>query len=235
MKSFVVYLALVGCSLSSCTSPEAVPAAANGSLFDGVSFKNWEGDTSYWRIEDSTIIGEVTPEHPLANNTFLIYKGDLGADFTLHLQYQISKEGNSGVQYRSQPVAEVPFALKGYQADIDGNNTYTGQNYEERGRGFLALRGQSVELEKDKAPVVVRELGSGDSLKQFIKDDWNDLTIEVKGFTYRHLVNGVLMSEVVDGDESLRQASGKLGLQLHVAPAMRVAFRNIRLDEPADH
>lgn len=233
MKSYMLCLALAGWSLSSCNSPEAASATANGNLFDGVSFQNWEGDTSYWRIEDSTIIDEVTPDHPLANNTFLIYKGNFPADFRLHLQYQISEEGNSGVQYRSVPVAELPFALKGYQADIDGNNTYTGQNYEERGRGFLALRGQSVQLEKDRAPALVRELGSADSLKQFIKPDWNDLTIEVKGFTYRHLINGVLMSEVVDGDASLRLANGKLGLQLHVAPAMRVAFRNIRLDEPA--
>ncbi|MEJ0102715.1 MAG: hypothetical protein WDO19_09240 [Bacteroidota bacterium] len=36
--------------------------------------------------------------------------------------------------------------MKGYQADIDGANTYTGQNYEERGRGFLAMRGQIAEL-----------------------------------------------------------------------------------------
>ena len=34
------------------------------------------------------------------------------------------------------------WVLKGYQADIDGKQMYTGQLYEERGRGFLALRGQ---------------------------------------------------------------------------------------------
>ena len=31
--------------------------------------------------------------------------------------------------------------LKGYQADIDFNNTFTGMIYEERGRGFLMQRG----------------------------------------------------------------------------------------------
>jgi hypothetical protein len=34
--------------------------------------------------------------------------------------------------------------MKGYQADIDYANAYTGQIYEERGRGFLAMRGQAV-------------------------------------------------------------------------------------------
>ena len=36
------------------------------------------------------------------------------------------------------------WVMKGYQADIDYQNQYTGQIYEERGRGFLAMRGQAV-------------------------------------------------------------------------------------------
>ena len=32
--------------------------------------------------------------------------------------------------------------MRGYQFDIDGRNNYTGQNYEEKGRLFLATRGQ---------------------------------------------------------------------------------------------
>ena len=36
------------------------------------------------------------------------------------------------------------WVLKGYQADIDFDNRWTGQLYEEKGRGFLALRGQST-------------------------------------------------------------------------------------------
>ena len=37
--------------------------------------------------------------------------------------------------------------MKGYQADIDAEQQYTGQIYEERGRGFLALRGQAARVE----------------------------------------------------------------------------------------
>jgi hypothetical protein len=36
------------------------------------------------------------------------------------------------------------WVLKGYQCDIDAENRFTGQIYEERGRGFLAMRGQFV-------------------------------------------------------------------------------------------
>jgi hypothetical protein len=31
--------------------------------------------------------------------------------------------------------------MRGYQFDIDGANRYTGQNYEEKGRLFLTVRG----------------------------------------------------------------------------------------------
>lgn len=47
---------------------------------------------------------------------------------------RITKAGNSGIIYRSEELKDLPHALKGYQADIDGANRYTGQNYEERGR-----------------------------------------------------------------------------------------------------
>jgi hypothetical protein len=43
-------------------------------------------------------------------------------------------------------LANLPYALRGYQADIDGKNNYTGQNYEERGRTTLAYRGQKVSV-----------------------------------------------------------------------------------------
>ena len=39
--------------------------------------------------------------------------------------------------------------LKGYQADIDFANQFTGMIYEERGRGFLMMRGQAVYIGPD--------------------------------------------------------------------------------------
>ena len=120
-------------------------------IFNGKSFKGWEADTTFWRIEDGVAIGQVLPGQVIKTNTFLIWKGGKPADFEFKALYRISPEGNSGVQYRSEAVKDIPHALKGYQADIDGANTYTGQNYEERGRGFLAMRGQKVILEPTKS------------------------------------------------------------------------------------
>jgi hypothetical protein len=138
---------------------------------------------------------------------------------------------NSGVQYRS---VELPdqgkFVLKGYQADIDFANQWTGQLYEERGRGFLALRGQAAQVLEGKKSRVIGALESGDALKALIKsNDWNQVHIIARGNTLVHVVNGHVMSVTVDDDPKGRAASGLLGFQIHTGPAMKVEYRNILL------
>ena len=104
------------------------------SIFDGKSLNGWEGDSTYWRVENGSIVGEITPATLLKRNSFLIWRGGTPADFELTLEFKISQAGNSGINYRSEELKDLPFAVKGYQLDIDGANRYTGQNYEERGR-----------------------------------------------------------------------------------------------------
>lgn len=199
-------------------------------IFDGESLKGWKGDSTYWRVENNAIVGQVTPETILKANTFIIYQDAEPADFELKAEFKITEAGNSGINYRSELFTEVPHALKGYQADIDGKNVYTGQNYEERGRGFLAKRGENAILEEGKDPQIVSSLGNADSLKSIIKaNDWNTIRIVAKGNKLRHYINGVLMSEVTDNDTSKRKEKGKLGFQVHVGPPMRVEYRNVYL------
>jgi hypothetical protein len=120
--------------------------------------------------------------------------------------------------------------LKGYQADIDGANRYTGQNYEERGRGFLAMRGEQSVLKEGQKPTITGSLGNSDELKSKIKkDDWNQIHIIAKGNHILHYINGVLMSETTDEDASKRKMSGLIGLQVHVMPKMKVEYREIYL------
>jgi len=220
---------------------EAEVDSAYVSLFDGKTLTGWEGDTAYWRVEDGQIIGErKASDEPLKRNTFLIWKGGQPADFELKLQYKISPEGNSGVNYRSEPVEDVTHALKGYQADIDGQNKYTGQNYEERKRTTLAYRGQVVEIPEDHGGeskgnawtnVLVKDtLGDLDELKNVIKEnDWNECHIVAKGNRLQHYINGVLMSDVLDKDTKNGKKSGFIGVQIHVGPPMQVAFKDIKL------
>lgn len=216
-------------------------------IFDGKTLKGWEGDPVYWRVEDGSIVGEITPDKLVKNNTFLIWRGGEPQDFELKLECRITKAGNSGINYRSEQIEEVPFALKGYQADIDGANRYTGQNYEERGRTTLAYRGQKTIINSaDDASAPVRDNVKNnawtkvevtksmdkDSLQSFIKsEDWNEIHLIIKGNRLLHYVNGVLMSDVTDNDPANRKMKGLIGVQVHVGPAMKVEYRNIMLKQ----
>jgi 3-keto-disaccharide hydrolase len=198
-------------------------------IFDGKTLKGWDGDSAYWRVENGEIIGESTTEKPLKANTFLIWRGGQPKDFELKLEYRISST-NSGIQYRSVELPDVgKWVLKGYQADIDFQNTYTGQLYEERGRGFLAMRGQMTLLQPGKKGKIA-DLRSGDELKGSIKvNDWNQIHIIARGNVLTHILNGILMAEAIDDDAAGRAMSGLIGFQMHVGPPMKVEFRNIWL------
>jgi hypothetical protein len=199
-------------------------------IFDGKSMKNWEGDTAHWRIENGAFIGEVTAAKQLKTNTFMIYRGDVPENFEFKAEYRISPEGNSGVQYRSERVENIAYALKGYQADIDGANRYTGQNYEERGRGFLAMRGEQSVLKEGQKPTITGKVGNSDELKSKIRNnDWNQIHIIANGNHILHYINGVLMSETTDEDATKRKINGLIGLQVHVMPKMTVEYREIYL------
>lgn len=247
LLAFFPMASLYACGPSNSSSQQDYPQdnapADSGyvAIFDGKTLNGWEGDTAYWHVEDGQIIGErKASDEPLTRNTFLIWKEDQPADFELKLLYKISSEGNSGVNYRSEPVEDVPHALKGYQADIDGQNNYTGQNYEERKRTTLAYRGQVVEIPEDNggeskgnawSNVLVKDtLGDLNELKKTIKEnDWNELHILAKGNRLQHYINGVLMSDVLDNDTKNGKKSGLIGVQIHVGPPMQVAFKDIQL------
>lgn len=219
-------------------------------IFNGSSLDGWEGNPVYWHASNGVLIGEVTPETPLKSNTFIIWKGGQPADFELKLEFRITEAGNSGINYRSERIDTIPFALKGYQADIDGKNTYTGQNYEERKRTTLAYRGENTIIRSQEKPFepgslranvknnawkhreVASSLGNSDSLKSMISsEDWNSCHLIVKDNHLQHYINEILMSEVTDLDSVNRKASGFLGLQVHVGPPMKVEYRNIKLKE----
>lgn len=199
-------------------------------LFDGKSLDGWDGDPTYWRVEGGCIVGEVTPDTLLKRNSFLIWRGGTVDDFELVVEYRVSANGNSGINYRSIETPGLKWSLTGYQADIEGGPRWTGQNYEERGRTFLACRGQSVVLRPGADPEVVRQLGSPEALQAEVKnEDWNTCRIVATGPRIRHYVNGVLMSEVEDLDPDKRRLSGLLGVQVHVGPPMKIEYRRIGL------
>jgi Domain of Unknown Function (DUF1080) len=199
-------------------------------IFDGKTLTHWDADPKYWRVENGILVGEVTRETLLKANSFAIWRGGAPADFELKVEYRVSAAGNSGINYRSREVPEPAFALKGYQCDIDGAFNWTGQNYEERGRTFLALRGQMTRLTPDAKPAILGNLGEKSTLAKFLRgEDWNQVHLVIRGNVLTHLINGQVMSIVVDEDSAARTSAGLIGVQVHVGPPMKIEYRNFLL------
>ncbi len=205
-------------------------------IFDGQSFKGWDCDANFWRVENGEIIGETKTGHQPPQNIFCIWRDGKPADFELKVQYRLTgaDSGNSGIQYRSIERPDVAkWVMQGYQADIDAQQRFTGQIYEERGRGFLALRGQFTYIGDGKKPGSVASLGDNTELKTFIKsEDWNELHIIARGNTLIQVLNGHVMSQLIDDDKSGRKLDGLIGIQLHrTTGPMKIESRNIRIKE----
>ncbi|NID12594.1 3-keto-disaccharide hydrolase [Fibrivirga algicola] len=250
LKKVILLVAVMAAGLTTTCEAQTSKAKKDGfvPIFDGKTLNGWEGDPTYWRVENGALVGEITPATLLKTNSFIIWKGGEPADFEFKGEFNITAEGNSGINYRSDRLTDVPFALRGYQADIDGRMRYTGQNYEERKRTTLAYRGQKTTIPVYSGPAtpegvrasvknnawngltVTGSLGSSDSLKTFIKsENWNTFHLIVKGNRLQHYINGVLMSDVTDLDTVNGASKGLLGVQVHVGPPMKVQYRNLML------
>lgn len=215
-------------------SPIDGDEAGFSSIFNGKSLDGWEGDPAYWRVENGSLVGEITPATVVKSNTFIVWRGGRPRDFELRLDYRISAEGNSGINYRSviipDPVTPSNrFAMRGYQCDLDGRKRYPGNNYEEKGRLFLALRGQLTHIVGGRPPIVLSTFGDPDDLARHVTDEWNAVHLVIRGNTLVHAINGRLMSVVIDDDVPNRPQDGLIGVQVHVGPPMKVEYRNIRL------
>jgi hypothetical protein len=212
---------------SQAPAPQATTQGVSQQLFNGQNLDGWAGDPKIWSVEDGILRGQTTAAAPIEHNTFLIWQGEVPSDFELRLQYRI-EEGNSGIQYRSRVIDAERFIVGGYQADIDGDLTYTGINYEERGRGILAQRGQQVTLGGEAAKVT--PLGTPQELAAHIKrGDWNHYRVVANGSRLQHFINEQLMCEVIDEQEDKRSTDGVIALQVHTGPPMLVEFREIEL------
>lgn len=206
------------------------------SLFDGVSLKGWDGNPKFWRVEDGAIVGESTPTNQ-SGNTYIVYRGVQAHDFTLKMQIKIVGAGGSGIQYRSKsgvpwtsPISPAVTAnvgpvnlnwmLTGPQADFwptNGNDVYSGQFYVENDpMRIVAWRGEVVQGAGEGTHHVMGTIGDGAALASFVKkNDWNDYTIIARGGTFVQIINGQLMSVMVDDDpKSVTNQSGYFGIEM---------------------
>jgi len=212
------------------------------SMFDGSTLKGWDGSSEVWHVENGAITGESSPEKP-SGTTYVIWQGGEPRNFELKAEIKLEGGGaNSGIQYRSAratqpqggPVPNPRFAkwnLRGYQADFDYVNRFSGQLMDSgNGRFIMTWRGQTVQSEAGKNARLLASLGDRDALAGYVKiGDWNQYHIIARGHQLMHIVNGHLMSITFDDEPSLRSVKGLIGLQIEGNGGVKVSFRNIWL------
>jgi hypothetical protein len=225
------------------------------SLFNGSTLEGWDGRSDIWKVEDGAITGQtLAGPSSVTDTTYIFWKGGEPADF--ELKAEIRTEGsfvNSGIVYRGfiQPtppgrggpggvggrggpgpgrgrINNAPYLLAGPQLDFDGKNRYSGQYFEIASqRGLLARRGQIVETGANVPPEVIGSVGDENTLGGFMKaGDWNQVRVIAYGNTLIHVVNGHVMSVLIDKD-TLARLKGLLAFQIEGAG--KVQFRNIWL------
>ena len=211
-------------------------------IFDGKTLNGWDGSSEIWHVEDGALVAESSPEHP-SGTTNIIWRGGQPANFELKVEMKLEGAGaNGGIQYRSLNVPPKPplsplaqkFAkwnMKGYQADFDYGNGYTGQLYEQSSpRGIVAWRGQMVEADQGKKPRLLATLGSSDELKSYIKvGDWNQYEVIADGNTMIHIINGHVMAILVDNDPTFSQSKGLIGFEIEGPGVVKISHRNVWL------
>jgi hypothetical protein len=129
--------------------------------------------------------------------------------------------------------ADPRWTLYGPGLDFDYDRQMAG-NVEERGtpRREIAWRGGFVRAEPGKRPRVIGVIGAADALMaQIHADDWNTVHIIARGNQLTHIINGQVMSVLIDEDPAYFRAAGRIGLQIEMYGTGRVSFREIWLKQ----
>jgi hypothetical protein len=184
-------------------------------LFNGKNLDNWQklGGAAEYKIEDGCIVGISKSNTP---NTFLTTKKHYG-DFILEYEVFVDPVMNSGVQIRSNSLAEYSDGrVHGYQVEIDPSpRAFSGGIYDESRRGWMYPLSRNP---KGRAA--------------FQNGKWNKFHIEVIGNVLKVWLNGVQCTNLVDDLTS----SGFIGLQVHGISNpdhanKEIKWRNLRIIE----
>lgn len=190
-----------------------MPSQKAVSLFDGKSFRGWEGDTvKTWRIQNGAIVGgSLVTKVP--NNEFLCTTRSY-ADFDLKLKFRLTgTEGfiNTGVQFRSRRLTDPAYEMIGYQADL--GDKYWASLYDESRRNKTLIAPEESLIKKILKP-----------------GDWNEYEVRAEKRRIRIYLNGQLTVDYTEPDASIPQ-SGLIGLQIHGGGKAEVAYKDIFIQE----
>ena len=213
MKPIKFCLAVLIACLAT-VSAEAAPV----SIFDGKSLAGWEGDLTWWRVQDGEIRGG-SFERTVTKNQFLATEKQY-QNFDLRLKLRLTGTGfvNSGIQIRSLRVPNNT-EMSGYQ--IDYGPGWYGKIYDESRRNKVIA--DSVD---PKAVLAAVKAG-----------EWNEYRILAEGRRIRSWINGVPALDYTEADLKIA-TDGKIGIQIHSGGKAEVQVKDIVIEElpatPAD-
>lgn len=181
------------------------------SLFDGKTFKGWEGDThKTFKIVDGAIVGG-TLQEPIPRNEFLCTTRSY-TNFILTLKFKLVGEGaNAGVQFRTRRIPNHHEVI-GYQADM-GDPEWWGCLYDESRRNRILAKSNIAEVNK----VLKRE-------------DWNEYKIKADGNQITLWINGVQTIDYTETDPAI-DSSGVIAVQIHSGPPSQAWYKDITIQE----
>jgi len=188
---------------------EAADPAGFQPLFDGKTFKGWEGNLAVFQIRDGAVVGGSVKQQ-VVRNEFLCTTREYG-NFELRLKVKLVGDGaNGGVQIRSRRVPNH-HEVAGYQADMaDG---YWGGLYDESRRNDFLAKPSPEEQKKIVKP-----------------NDWNQYVIRCDGPRIQLWLNGHQTVDYTESKESIAQ-KGIIGLQIHGGPPSEAWYRDIVIRE----
>lgn len=194
-------------------------------VFNGRSLAGWEGDPTYWSVDDGALTGRV--DGTLKMNRFITWKHSTIRNFDLRVNVRVTPGGNSGIQYRGLCRPDLGLdVVSGYQCDVVENRPdFNGMLYEEKGRRILAHTGEKVVIDPEGQPWVVGTL----PIREFAANQWHDYRVLVEGNHHRHWINGHLTVDVIDLDTEDRSLEGVLAVQVHVGPAMTIQYKDFKI------
>jgi choline dehydrogenase-like flavoprotein len=210
-------------------------------IFDGTdsSFRNWRmvGGGSFALIDGALVA------QPWGDIGLLYYGADHFADFTLKLQFRLSRvEDNSGVFVRFQdPLRTVPRRNDPTTSDLYNNQAFVAVDTGFEIQIDETAAGDPPGQDKHRTGAIYNiEVGPGPDQQDYRRGPnlqpgvWNDYEIQVVGQTYTARVNGQQTTTFTNTDPYRGAPSageeptnhGFLGLQSHTG---QVAFRAIRI------
>ncbi len=199
------------------------------SLFNGKDLTGWEGPPDAWWVEAGALTWENTAEDPLDSWPNLIWRGGEPGDFDLFVDFRVSDKANTGVNFRGEE--RDNWVIKSYQADITGNGNLTGTIWMNNPHRPRVKRGQHATFD-ETGEHSVEEFGDPEELlkKAFRPGEWNTIRVVCEGPEMTYYLNGVLISKLTDKSPKATN-EGKIALQMHQGPPMKVQFKNIYLKE----